>query len=138
MLEEGKKPAIKHIRELRDGFKEADQHCRGKSEGIGIDEKQTWYQQNPQTGEWYELKDVHTPIISHEVELFIEEFVNTEPKRDRWANPLKFWWDQYENAFGTEDTSPAELLWGLQEIAGADVEYDEDHDGITVYGVAIQ
>jgi len=67
MLDEGKKPALKHIEELRDEFKEVGQRSGEQYEDWGIDEKQTWHEQNPQTGEWCEVKDVHTPMISHEV-----------------------------------------------------------------------
>jgi len=72
--------------------------------------------------------------------LFIEEFVNTDPKHENWVNPWGLWWTEYERRFGTEDISPAELLWGLQEIAGAEIETEENERGqdtVLVYGVSL-
>ena len=137
MLEEGKKPAQKHIEELRDHYCDIGNQ---EKQSENIQEKQAVYCQNPQTGETYKLREVHTPQIPYSIEVFIDEHVNTEPKHDEWANPFGFWWDIFNEKFPEGDFTPADLLWGLQEIAGADfgIEDDPGNDVIMVYGVSYQ
>lgn len=75
--------------------------------------------------------------VPSEVREFIENCIGQNPKRDNWVNPFGLYWSEFEKKYPKSEASCTDLATGLEELAEADVVYEEHEasNGIAVYGV---